>query len=517
MAGILKRLQTQLKLWIFQTDEKSIGGVQLVALRVVRFFHLLIRLFLEDRVAHRASSLTYTTILSIFPLLAVITAMGAVVTGGAKGLEDEIISYIERRMMPSLEISADGIIPLQRLAEMEKQRETLRELTESIRTMFLAFRNNATRIGFMGFLGVLVAAGLLYSTIENSFNEMWKVYGKRKILRTLTTFITLIVCTPLLIGLSVTVSVELLKFTQGKRAQSEKPAVEEVGEALPGNEEGETRSALPEIKADSTPATTTLYLQRESEQVTLLGRLAGSLIPPFLNGIFLALAYMLIPRARVYARPALIGGLAAGFIWEAAKIGFGYYVFSSTVRNALYRSLGAVPIFLVWIYFTWVVFLLGNQIVYVLQNYAGLRRERFARDAYTTLDSKLVFSVALLVAEAFERDCGGVSYEELKNDLGIRNEELQQALDLLQHHDLITRSESLLYVLKRPAHHIQVRDILAIGCNVSSLLRTPDHHPLRVEKILGQLQGCLESWNRERTLQDVLAELPASGSAQMTS
>ena len=43
------------------------------------------------------------------------------------------------------------------------------------------------------------------------------------------------------------------------------------------------------------------------------------------------------------------------------------------------------------------------------------------------------------------------------------------------------------------------------------------HHPLRVEKILGQLQGCLESWNRERTLQDVLAELPASGSAQMTS
>jgi uncharacterized BrkB/YihY/UPF0761 family membrane protein len=323
MAGILKRLQTRLKLWLFQTNEKSIGGVELVALRVVRFFHLLIRLFLEDRVAHRASSLTYTTILSIFPLLAVITAMGSVVTGGAKGLEDEIISYIERRMMPSLEISADGIIPMQRAAEVEKQRETLRELTGSIRTMFRAFRNNATRIGFVGFLGVLLAAGLLYSTIENSFNEMWKVYGKRKILRTLTTFITLIVCTPLLIGLSVTVSVELLKFTQGKRSQPANTVVEEGEGGDLEAVESRVTYIQPEITNDSMPTTHALYLQGEKEQVTLLGRLAGSLIPPFLNGIFLALAYMLIPRARVYARPALIGGLAAGFIWEAAKIGVG--------------------------------------------------------------------------------------------------------------------------------------------------------------------------------------------------
>lgn len=517
MVGILKRLQARLESWLFQTNEKSVRGINLVALRIVRFFHLLIRLFLEDRVAHRASSLTYTTILSIFPLLAVITAMGAVVTGGAKGLEDEIISYIERRMMPSLEISADGIIPLQRAAQIEKQRETLRELTDSIRTMFLTFRNNATRIGFVGFLGVLLAAGLLYSTIENSFNEMWKVYGKRKILRTLTTFITLIVCTPLLIGLSVTVSVELLKFTQGKRGVPAKTAPEHVEEAELEASEAGTQFVVPEIRAESSPTTNALYHAGGQNEATLLGRLAGALIPPFLNGIFLALAYMLIPRARVYARPALIGGLAAGFIWEAAKVAFGYYVFSSTVRNALYRSLGAVPIFLLWIYFTWVVFLIGNHIVYVLQNYAGLRRERFSRDNYTTLDSKLIFGVALLVAEAFERDCGGVSYEELKDDLGIRDEELQQALDLLQRHDLITRAENQLYSLKRPAHHIQVRDILAIGCDVASLLRTPDHHPLRVEKILNQLQKSLESWNKERTLQDVLKDLPDNGAVQPSS
>jgi len=221
---------------------------------------------------------------------------------------------------------------------------------------------------------------------------------------------------------------------------------------------------------------------------------------------------MIIPRARVTARAAIMGGLAAGFIWELAKIGFSYYVFSSTVRNALFRSLGAVPMFLIWIYFTWIVFLIGNEIVYIIQNHAHLHRESFARTPYTTLDSKLIFAAALLAADAYERDQGGISFELLRMQLGLKDNEATAVVDVLQKAGLLEQTQKGLYILTRPAAHVKVRDVLALGCDVARIFKSSEAAVARVERALGELQQSLESWKDGSSLLQALESAgPPSG------
>ncbi len=462
MASKIKSIQKGFTGWLLDAPESSEKGWRLAALRVARFCFLLVRVTQEDRVVHRASSLTYTTLLSIFPLLAVITSLASVFTGGAKDTESKMIQFIEERMMPA----SDSNLPaFEQEKESEKKREAAENLTSTVRQMFQSFRNNAGTIGFMGFLGVLITAALLYSTIENAFNEMWKVRGKRNILRTLTTFTTLLIAAPLLIGISVTVTTALGSFVA-------------LGKAT----------------------------------IPFVGWAAGTVLTFVLNGITLALAYMIIPRARVTARAAIMGGLAAGFIWELAKIGFSYYVFSSTVRNALFRSLGAVPMFLIWIYFTWIVFLIGNEIVYIIQNHAHLHRESFARTPYTTLDSKLIFAAALLAADAYERDQGGISFELLRMQLGLKDNEATAVVDVLQKAGLLEQTQKGLYILTRPAAHVKVRDVLALGCDVARIFKSSEAAVARVERALGELQQSLESWKDGSSLLQALESAgPPSG------
>ncbi len=448
--------------WLFQTDETTLTGSRRRWLRIARFFTLLLQVIREDRVAHRASSLTYTTLLSIFPLLAVITSLAAVFTGGAKDLETQIVTYIEQQIMPASSASLPTFEEEQKAAQ---RREAVENLQHTIRSMFQSFRENAGRIGFLGFIGVLITAGLLYSTIEGAFNEMWKVHEKSSALRTLTTFTTLIVASPILIGASVTVTAALGKFA----------------------------------------ASGTM-------QIPLVSWLAGSLIPPILNGVTIALAYMLIPRARVNARAAFIGGLIAGFTWELAKIAFGYYVFSSTARTALYRSLGAVPILLIWIYFTWLVFLVGNEIVYIVQNYRSLRRERFSRPNYTVYDGKLLFAVMFLIADGFDRDRGGESYARLKDFLGLRDEELQSCLDRLMKAGLITRTQTGFFAPSRPLEHISPSEALALGCSLPNLFHSPELGQHRAQLILKDLQESEENWKKGKSLKDLLQSLPPDSS-----
>jgi uncharacterized BrkB/YihY/UPF0761 family membrane protein len=524
MKEKIRSKYTKARTWVFDSHETSMGGWKLAWVRVVRFFVLLQHMFTEDRLLQRASSLTYTTILSIFPLLAVITALGSVFTGGAENLENQIVNYIEERLMPPTSSPVEGWLGNGEAEQDAQRRENVQELTQSIRKMFASFRENAAGIGFLGFLGVLIAAMLLYSSVEKAFNEIWHVYEKASFLRTLTTFTTLIVCTPLLIGLSITVSVSVLQAVKPKKPEAVETRQSQIEPVEPGSglqappRDVSEVPMLSAVDAQTSPrtmqadrsATVTVAVDRSMARrgLAIITGIAGALASPIINGIFMALAYMLIPRTKVSLHNALIGGLAAGFIWEAAKMGFGYYVFSSTVRNALFRSLGAVPIFLIWIYFTWVVFLAGNEIVYILQNYRTLRRERFARPVYTTLDSKLIFAVSLLIADAFERNRGGIPYGDIKSALGLKDGELQQALTLLRKLGMIVRTEEKNYTLTRPAHHIRVDEILALGCNVPRLFHSPDRDSHRLEDVLENLQESVEAWQKDKTLHDVLEELP---------
>ena len=63
-----------------------------------------------------------------------------------------------------------------------------------------------------------------------------------------------------------------------------------------------------------------------------------------------------------------MGGLVATLFWEVAKYGYTAYAAKVVVYSKIYGSLGIIPLFLLWIYYSWVVVLVGAEVAYADQS-----------------------------------------------------------------------------------------------------------------------------------------------------
>jgi membrane protein len=84
-----------------------------------------------------------------------------------------------------------------------------------------------------------------------------------------------------------------------------------------------------------------------------------TLLPNVVELALFTVAYWLIPHRTVPFRFALVGGAFAALLFEIAKRGFAAYLRGVPTYETVYGALAAVPIFLIWLYLSWVVMLLG--------------------------------------------------------------------------------------------------------------------------------------------------------------
>ena len=78
------------------------------------------------------------------------------------------------------------------------------------------------------------------------------------------------------------------------------------------------------------------------------------------------LLYALLPARRVPLRAAFWGGVFAALGFEVAKIGFRVYVTTVPTYQIVYGTLSVLPLFLVWIYVSWYVILVGAAVAATL-------------------------------------------------------------------------------------------------------------------------------------------------------
>jgi membrane protein len=94
--------------------------------------------------------------------------------------------------------------------------------------------------------------------------------------------------------------------------------------------------------------------------------LAIRLIPLVLTSLAFALTYYAVPNRRVRRSDALAGGVIAGMCFEVMKQGFGFYIAYFPTYKLVYGAFAAVPIFLLWIYLSWLIILGGAVLVAAL-------------------------------------------------------------------------------------------------------------------------------------------------------
>jgi membrane protein len=188
-----------------------------------------------------------------------------------------------------------------------------------VRTYLVQFAAKAAGLQGFSIAFVVATAVLLVATVEREINAIWGLREPRGLVRRAFVYLLGLTAGPLAIGAAIYATTWLLELSV-----REAPFV------------------TPAVAFISTP----LAIALTTVSFTLL--------------------YALLPARRVPLRAAIWGGLFAALAFEVAKWGFRLYVASVSNYRTIYGSLAIVPLFLLWVYISWSVILVGAAVTATL-------------------------------------------------------------------------------------------------------------------------------------------------------
>lgn len=222
--------------------------------------------------------------------------------------------------------------------------------------------------------------------------------------------------------------------------------------------------------------------------------------------ILLMFLYTTMPHTRVQKSSAIAGAFVAAVLWEMGKWGFTRYISYSASFERLYGQMALVPLFLLWIYLTWIIVLFGLKVSFGLQHFSEFRAtaDDDEVDQAEFVDPLSVVSIVSAVSRAF---AGGstLRLSEVSEETGLPPEATQRLLDALAEAEVlhVVAGAEPTYALARPADQIDAADLVAIG---QRMVSEPAHD--RTRGFYEELQA--------RTRQLVAGRTVASLAAQET-
>jgi membrane protein len=167
----------------------------------------------------------------------------------------------------------------------------------------------------------------------------------------------------------------------------------------------------------------------------------------------LSLLYAIVPNRHVRARDALIGGVLAGIAFELAKRGFAFYLTRFPTYTLIYGAFATIPIFLVWLYMSWVVVLAGGTLTAMLPAYRYAEAKPIPGRDF--VDALLVLSV---LARA-QVEGGPVRLREISNKLRLMPHRCEAVLERAARRGWTVRTDKDGWVLARDADLLPVAQI----------------------------------------------------------
>ncbi|MEO0482574.1 MAG: YhjD/YihY/BrkB family envelope integrity protein [Planctomycetota bacterium] len=199
----------------------------------------------------------------------------------------------------------------------------------------------------------------------------------------------------------------------------------------------------------------------------------GFIVTVTISTVLFFTLYASIPNTRVRISPALIGAGVAAVLWEAGKWAFTSYLSYTTVYASLYGSIALIPLFLLWVYVTWLVILFGLQVAHMLQTFGEWSEHDLDESAARFIEPTIALHVAGAVARAFVSG-KPLGADDLSDDLGVPASACALVLDRLSDAGLIhavERGDDEVFALARPPGSISVAELLEVG---DSLVATPE-------------------------------------------
>jgi len=304
---------------------------------------------------------------------------------------------------------------------------------ESVRGQVSQFVNAAGGLTALGVVGIAVTAVMLLVTIEAALNGIFGARASRALLGRLLMYWAVVTMGPMLLGASFSLSGYLY--------------------------------ALQDIANDG-PA--------------LLHGLSGLVthaVPWVLTAVAFTLLYLVVPARSVHLHDALTGGVVAAALVAGLRFGFLIYVTNAEAYRTLYGALAVVPVFLVWMYVSWLAVLTGAVITAVLPAWRMRRVEgadprRQDLNAALRVLNRLQDEAARALADPRRKGGAGVGRRQLLADTGLPEERLRRILADLVDAELVVQAESGRWLLARDLDAVTLDDLMGV-----LHLRMPDVGP----------------------------------------
>ena len=449
-------------------DEQAVSPLQQFA----QFWVLVARSFVRNRCPVRASALAYTTLLALVPMLAIVVSVSASLLRD-KGSEpiQKVINAVIEKVAPQLDlVSADettddgtvGAAGVKSGGEHKGAKEVANKIFEFIGNIRTGTLSATAMVAL-----VFIAISLL-STIEMTLNDIWGVIRGRNWIMRVVQYWAAITLGSIFLALAV----------------------------------GSTGG--PYLKVS----------QQFLSAAPFLGSLLFQFLPVLILTVTFSLFYQLLPNTSVHWKGALTGGLVAALLWQLNS-SLNVLYLSEVVRTSkIYGSLGILPVFLIGLYFSWIIFLFGAQVSYSFQNRRAFFLERQADSVNERGREFIALRIMTFVASSFSRGIRPPTAQEIADRLAVPSRLVSKVLEPLHVTKLVVevtitsagsaRAETA-YAPARPLDTISCQNILdAMRAGLGQELET--RHDLQ-RAVVRQHFDEIENAQRHIAAQVTLAQM----------
>lgn len=351
------------------------------ALRFLRFVALRLR---DDRCIEMAASLTFTTLLSLVPLITIMLTVFAAFPVFSD-MSNEIKSFVQSNMLPET-----GGKMITRYVEQ--------------------FAQSASRLTAMGIAFLGIAAMLLMMTIDNAFHRIYRVSRQRKLVQRILVYWAVITLAPLLVGASLSMTSWLASLSVG-------------------------------------------YAQHVPPE----GLMLLKIFPLMLTAAAFTLLFSVVPNRYVPIRHALIGGVVAAIAFESMNLAFAYYITHFPTYKLVYGAFASLPIFLLWIYLSWLMLLFGAIISAALPHW---RSEHAIKKDQAT---QLYYALHMLKLMDAGMKTGEVQVlHSMSRQLRIGYEDVERILQTLSDAKIVSKLSDQGWGIVRAPEYVSVSELIRL-------------------------------------------------------
>ena len=397
-------------------------------LDILHFIRFIIVRFRQDRCAQMAASLTFTTLLSLVPLLTIALTMFSafpVFTDFSEQIRNILLS----NMMPET-----GGKLISRYMEQ--------------------FTESAAKLTAVGIVSLTLTAMLMMLTIDNAFNTIWRVSRPRPLVQRVLVYWAVLTLAPLLIGGSLSLTSWLASLSTGY-----------------------------------------------ARQIPAFGVVMLKVVPVILTTLAFSLLFRVVPNRYVPQRHAFIGGVVAALAFEYMNRTFAFYIAHFPTYKLVYGAFASIPIFLLWIYLSWLTILSGALIAASLSHW----RSRSATHLCAAMQLYYALHILRMMGEALH--LGTVqSLPQLSKQFRIGFDSLEQILEKLARADIVRKLAGNGWVMIRDAQHVQLHELYGLFVfNPAALAGIKDDTGIRTQ--LENLEGNIATISN-MTLHDLFTAHP---------